>query len=93
MAEKINRPASRIADMADNAGRTLRMVQRLPDTLQELERGAKAVQHMGSKAAENQPKRLTGWRGFWPVGAGSGIGGDCLSLYVKDIYLHFSSVN
>ena len=39
-------PQAVLQDMADNAGRTLRMVQRLPDTLQELERGAKALQNM-----------------------------------------------
>jgi len=37
-------PQAVLQDMADNAGRTLRMVQRLPDTLDELERGARALQ-------------------------------------------------
>ncbi len=45
--------------MADNAGRTLRMVQRLPDTLQELERGAKAVQYMGQQSSDNRPAKTT----------------------------------
>ena len=60
-------PQAVLQDMADNAGRTLRMVQRLPDTLQELERGAKAVQHMGQTKAAiiSRPKPPTGWRGFW----------------------------
>jgi hypothetical protein len=49
--------------MADNAGRTLRMVQRLPDTLDELERGARALQnHQSSKPAARSDRlaRLIG---------------------------------
>ena len=52
-------PQAVLQDMADNAGRTLRMVQRLPDTLQELERGAKAVQHMGETKAAEKPAKAT----------------------------------
>ncbi|MGB1550416.1 MAG: hypothetical protein ACPHDV_03130, partial [Parvibaculales bacterium] len=52
-------PQAVLQDMADNAGRTLRMVQRLPDTLQELERGAKAVQHMGQQSSDDRPAKTT----------------------------------
>ena len=52
-------PQAVLQDMADNAGRTLRMVQRLPDTLQELERGAKAVQRMGAHKASETPSKAT----------------------------------
>ena len=56
-------PQAILQDMADNAGRTLRMVQRLPDTLDELERGARALQnHQSSKPAARSDRlaRLIG---------------------------------
>ncbi len=51
-------PQAVLKDLGDNAQRTLRMVQRLPDTLEELERGARALQDWG-KADQAKEKRPT----------------------------------
>ena len=48
-------PQAVLKDVADNAQRSLRMLQRLPDTLAELERGARAVQDM-SRETPAPPK-------------------------------------
>ncbi len=50
-------PQAVLKDITDNAQRSLRMVQRLPDTLEELERGARAVQDWGAHQQEKTGKQ------------------------------------
>jgi len=45
-------PQAVLKDLGTNAQRSLRMLQRLPDTLEELERGARAVQDLGAPAQQ-----------------------------------------
>ena len=52
-------PQAVIKDIADNAQRSLRMVQRLPETLAELERGARAVQALADKDEAQKPNDKT----------------------------------
>ena len=54
--------------MADNAGRTLRMVQRLPDTLDELERGARALQNRDATKPAPRSDRLARLIGLSALG-------------------------
>ena len=46
-------PEAIFKDMKQNAGRTLRSLQRLPDTLAQAERGAAALENMASQMAED----------------------------------------
>jgi ubiquinone biosynthesis protein len=45
-------PQAVLNDMRDNAGRTLRALKRLPDTLAQAERGAAALEAMAEQAAQ-----------------------------------------
>lgn len=49
-------PQSLIDDMRDNAGRTLRAVRRLPDTLQKIEHGAAALEKLAAQDHKPAPK-------------------------------------
>ena len=50
-------PQAVLDDMRDNAGRTMRAIRRLPDTLEKIEQGAGALQEMAAReAVEAQPK-------------------------------------
>ena len=42
-------PQAVLDDMRDNAGRTLRAIRRLPDTLQKIEHGASALEEMAAR--------------------------------------------
>lgn len=61
-------PQAVLKDMADNAGRTLRMVQRLPDTLEELERGARALQERPQETAPPRGDRVARFIGLSALG-------------------------
>jgi ubiquinone biosynthesis protein len=61
-------PQAILQDMADNAGRTLRMVQRLPDTLDELERGARALQERDAPKSAPRADRLARLIGLSALG-------------------------
>lgn len=61
-------PQAVLKDMADNAGRTLRMVQRLPDTLEELERGARALQEIPQETAPPRSDRVARLIGLSALG-------------------------
>ena len=49
-------PQSLVDDMRDNAGRTLRAVRRLPDTLQKIEHGAAALEKLAAQGHKPAPK-------------------------------------
>ena len=61
-------PQAVLQDVAENAGRTLRMVQRLPDTLEELERGARAVQNLERETPPEGNDRLARLVGLAALG-------------------------
>lgn len=50
-------PQAVLDDMRDNAGRTLRAIRRLPDTLDRIERGAGALEEMAARETVDKPPK------------------------------------
>ena len=50
-------PQAVLDDMRDNAGRTLRAIRRLPDTLDRIERGAGALEEMAARKTVDKPPK------------------------------------